>query len=625
MNRRLGPHHFAYLRALAEGIDSDTAARLYLGLEHGHQLRTLHRDLVEQLRALARRAGDRRWRVIGLRLQAGPAASTALPSPPQARTLPDLDTWAEQQGLDGWTQAELLELYQQALGQAPPSFKADPKADPEAVTHAAAARTSQRRLERASRLRKHQLAALAELERSLVTPAAGHDPLDAWFEPAPSARLLRAGFVTLDDLRRAIALGGRWYKGMPGIGPVKAERIASLLAQLLPAAAPSAVAPHVAGGFRLSAVQRLALDGSAGSNRSPHPARIQAGNDLEAIDAWIEARAGSPATEKVYRREAERWLLWCVLERGKAMSGAGPEDCVAYMDFLNRVPEAWMSRRKAARHDLGWTPFRGQPGLAARRLAVTVLRLMCQWLAHQARFLDSNPWAAVNLRRVDGDELPPERSSRSLSHEAYAALLAALPEPRRPGQSRNGFVLVFCRHTGLRASELLGASVGALACTDDGWLLRVVGKGRKPRQVSVATPAMAVLRDYLQARGLPTVEVCPPTAPLLASDGDPIRRPTYSAVHQSFRSFVLRAVRTSALPMAERDRLAKATQHWLRHTFATRWAEADGPMDVLQAELGHASPTTTAGYYTAQQRRRQREVERISMLAMGAEGAVSRA
>jgi hypothetical protein len=30
------------------------------------------------------------------------------------------------------------------------------------------------------------------------------------------------------------------------------------------------------------------------------------------------------------------------------------------------------------------------------------------------------------------------------------------------------------------------------------------------------------------------------------------------------------------------------------------------------AELGHSSPATTAGYYTAQMERRQAEVERLS-------------
>ena len=39
--------------------------------------------------------------------------------------------------------------------------------------------------------------------------------------------------------------------------------------------------------------------------------------------------ACSPSTNASYRKEAERWLLWCILERRKAMSSANVHDCLA--------------------------------------------------------------------------------------------------------------------------------------------------------------------------------------------------------------------------------------------------------------------------------------------------------
>lgn len=636
---RLGPHHFAFLRAVIEGLDAQDAARRYLGLEHGHQLRTLQQRLIDELRALARRQHDPRWRLIGVglgesrnahtahaALTAAPTAvPTALPSP---SALPSLDDWAQAQGLDGWAEAELLEMYLQA--HVDPAAPTAPKIGTVATVapspSLSPSTAALRRQQRAARVRRLQLAALADLERTVATPARSSDPLDAWLEPKLAERLRTVGYLTLGDLRSAIALGARWWRGLKGFGPVKAQRVRSLLDRLLPASGSATGAAGPAGlvgiagttlpsphAFTLPAAPGPHLDGSAGSNRAREPARIGANNDLQAIDAWIAARAGSPLTAKVYRREAERWLLWCALERGKALSSAGIDECVAYMEFLNQVPTTWMSRHKAARHQPGWRPFRTQPGLAARRLAVTVLRLLCEWLTHQARYLDSNPWAAVNTRRVDGQERPVDQTSRALSREAYSALLAALPDPLQPGLTRNGFVLAFARHTGLRASELLTATVGDIRRTEDGHVLHVVGKGRKARVVSLATPAVGVLQQYLRARGLPEVDRCAPEVPLLGAQGDPIRAPTYAAVHQSFKGFITRAVRKGALPPAEAERLARASQHWLRHTFATRWAEADGPIDVLQAELGHVSPATTARYYTAQQRRRQREAERIAL------------
>ena len=56
--RRLGPHHFAHLRACAEGLDLADCARRYLGIEHGHEARTAHQEAVDAVRALARRRGE---------------------------------------------------------------------------------------------------------------------------------------------------------------------------------------------------------------------------------------------------------------------------------------------------------------------------------------------------------------------------------------------------------------------------------------------------------------------------------------------------------------------------------------------------------------------------------------
>ncbi len=606
--RRLGPHHFAYLRSLAEGLDREEAARRYLGMAHGHELVTLHRQLVDQLRALARRAGDSRWRLIGVELGAraevsegalygttGGCGTVPHPRPP-------LYEWAEAEGLGDWSQDELLEMYEQRF----------PAEDPRAA----------RKARRNGRLRERQLEVLADLAKLASQPALATDRIDAWFDPTTAARLMSVGCLLLQDLAQRIADRKTWWSGIRAVGAAKAGRIEAHLQALLPTAkagrglttAPAAGVPM------LLPRSTHALDGSQGSNRSPLPPRVPVGNDLEAIDAWLASAVGKPGepghnaiTESTYRREAERWLMFCLLERRKAMSSADPEDCRAYMSFLNGVPAHWMSRRKAARLDVasGWTPFRGQPGLASRRLAVKVIHLMCNWLTLQ-RYLDSNPWTAVNRGLVDGNEVAPAPTSRALTPAAYQALLSALPCPERPGETRNGFVLAFTRFTGLRATELLNAKVGDLKEQDFGWQLDVVGKGRKRRLVSVPSPALEVLEQYLAARGLPGLGDCEDEVPLLAAQDDATRAPTYSAVHQSLSTFLRRAVQRADLPERERERALQATQHWLRHTFATRAAEAGVPEDVLMAEMGHASRATTAGYYTAQDRRRHEAMERAA-------------
>ena len=360
-----------------------------------------------------------------------------------------------------------------------------------------------------------------------------------------------------------------------------------------------------------------ALDGSAGNNRASQPPTIDASSDLQAIRAWVAARAGSPRTAASYEREAVRWMLWCAVERGKAMSSAGPSDCVAYMEFLQRIPDHWIQRGQRERLGVGWAPFRGQLGLAGRRHAVKVLHLMCGWLVEHARWLRANPWAAVQRGLVDGSEQTPAPTSRALTPEAYKALMrharreAEQPDTY-PAAARNLFLLTWIRHTGLRASELLAARRGDMRRTRAGWLVAVVGKGRRTRDVSVPSPAVAALRAYLAHRGLPVLEACPEDTPLLAAAAGEAGSGA-SAVHKSFVHFVQRALRAARdLTPADVTEARRATQHWLRHTYATRWAEAGGPQDVLMAELGHSSPATTAGYYTAQIERRQAEVERLS-------------
>ena len=60
--RQLGLHHFAYLRGVADGVDMQECAKRYLGIDHGHAAITMHRQVVDKLRGVARRRGEKSWR-----------------------------------------------------------------------------------------------------------------------------------------------------------------------------------------------------------------------------------------------------------------------------------------------------------------------------------------------------------------------------------------------------------------------------------------------------------------------------------------------------------------------------------------------------------------------------------
>ena len=58
------------------------------------------------------------------------------------------------------------------------------------------------------------------------------------------------------------------------------------------------------------------------------------GNDQKAIESWLATKSGSPHTSRAYRKEAERLILWAIVERGRALSSLTTEDAIAYRAFL---------------------------------------------------------------------------------------------------------------------------------------------------------------------------------------------------------------------------------------------------------------------------------------------------
>lgn len=137
--------------------------------------------------------------------------------------------------------------------------------------------------------------------------------------------------------------------------------------------------------------------------------------------------------------------------------------------------------------------------------------------------------------------------------------------------------------------------------------MRVHGKGRRNRIVPVPARALNETSRYLATRGL-DLESMPGSAPLLSALTDGMSPLTYPALHETLTRFIRRALADAADEV--RGEAIKASAHWLRHTHATRAAERNVPLDVLQENLGQTDPRTTARYYRAQIKRRQTEMDR---------------
>ncbi|MBH2009451.1 MAG: tyrosine-type recombinase/integrase [Xanthomonadaceae bacterium] len=572
---RLGSHHFAHLRACAEGLGIVDCARRYLGIEHGHEAKTAHHEAVDAVRAVARRRGESAWRLVGLTIRT-----------PEGEARPSLESFVAQHGLDGFSESEVVKLYAEA-------FAAD------------------RKTTRGQRLRERQLALLRRLEGlAAETPQPG-DLVAGWFDEALAAKLVTAGLLTLGALNARISAGGVWWRALPAVGIAKAQRLERHLATLLPR---DLQPPKPL--FALSATP--ALWGAPSPARASDAQTDEALGDLvvqeatkvalarplldvdsdgQAVQSWIQARAGSLATATLYQREAHRLLLWLQYEcRGATLAQMTVADCGALMAFLQHIPPRWISRVRAAPGTPGWAPFRGQLSHGSCRQSITIIASMFAWL-QSAQYLSANPWVLVN--QLTGDD-PGKKmlDTKALSEAAMLEVLrfvdAQAPSPSR---ARMRFTLLFVEAVGLRSAELLSATLGDLRMESEGWVMQVHGKGSKNRLAAVPGQALAALQDYLAVRGLGSIQEAPPGAPLLASSLDPMAPVGYQALYEHVKGWLAKAVRASSLPANERDRLAGATTHWLRHTFGTRAIARQVPLDVIQAQMGHASIQTTTAIY----------------------------
>jgi integrase len=588
--RRLGPHHFAHLRACAEGLDVGDCARRYLGIEHGHEAKTAHQEAVDAVRAVARRRGESAWRLVGLTIRS-----------PAGAPRPSLDAFAQQHNLDGFSESEVVKLYAEAY-------------------------PLERKTARGQRLRERQLMLLRRLEGVAAETPQSSDLVAGWFDEALAARLVTAGLLTLGALNARIAAGGRWFASLPAVGIAKARRIERHLATLLPKDVQPAKPL-----FALSATPALFgapspahTSGAPDAQTDEAPSDLvvleatkvalarpllDVNSDLQAVQSWIQARAGSLATVRVYQREAHRLLLWLQYERlGATLAQMGVADCGAFMAFLQHIPPRWISRARAAPGTPGWAPFRGPLSHASCRQSITIIASLFAWL-QSAQYLSANPWVLVN--QLTGDD-PGKKmlDSKALSEAAMLEVLRFV-DAQAPSAStaRIRFTLLFVEAVGLRSAELLSATLGDLRMKPEGWVMQVRGKGSKNRLAAVPGQALAALQAYLAVRGLGSIQEAPPGAPLLASSLDPMAPIGYQTLYEHVRGWLAKAVRASSLPANERERLAGATTHWLRHTFGTRAIARQVPLDVIQAQMGHASiQTTTAIYGRAPIKRRVDEL-----------------
>ena len=647
--RALGVHHFAFVRSSILGLDLAEAFERYMAWsETTTDLRYVQnrRDaLLKQIIEAGRQydatlsGGAKITNLLDL------LRSDARPKP--AVVLPSLDEWIEAEGMDPdmWSEADMLDEYKAAFGL-----------DNADAQEAGAGHKD---------VVGDRVRALNHLETVLSVIPAATDRLESWFAK-PVVKVMRnVGLLTLGDLVRFINVYGyRWHSQMKGFGVVRAKQVLTWLileqdhlnllisgtvhepkskqelrlAALVPAVgAPQGLAQFGAGTLVRSGLARMQatpeLAGERGDFRSHMANTLGAKNDLEAVDIWLGRYAEKPSTQRSYRKEAERFLLWCAQELRKPLSSVTAPDVMKYRAFLQAVPSTWIQKIPLKRTDPAWRAFRTQPSPASQKQALVILQTLYGGLV-DAGYLVANPFRSI----MKSFDLPASKMDikRSFTEAEWLHVLHCVDaQSAGPENLRLKCILELLVTSGIRLEELARAThkdlrLEALPDLPETWILTVTGKRNKTREVPLNPDVVRLLGlhggDFLDedlARenqaDLPLIRTLHASVAkwsrgqggelVVGSKNESAGTPLSSAgIYAVLKRFFRQAAKTAEVVGLDSRRFEKASTHWMRHTFV-RQALVDGvPIEVASELAGHASIDTTSIYSTQELARKIKAV-----------------
>ncbi|HAV64267.1 MAG TPA: integrase [Verrucomicrobiales bacterium] len=226
-------------------------------------------------------------------------------------------------------------------------------------------------------------------------------------------------------------------------------------------------------------------------------------------------------------------------------------------------------------------------GRAAIQLRFSSLRTFYRFLIRRGD-LEASPVRGISLPKL------AKRLPKFLTIEQMKALLDAPLKPLsmpKPDQKKAGrpikaatcyrdvAILETIYSCGLRISELCALRVGDIDFSEQ--LVRVLGKGRKERQVPIGEPALKAILSYWSFHdGAPGA-------------GDPVFQDA-SKEGQPLKPRHIQQRLKRHLAAAGLD--PNLTPHKLRHSYATHLLNAGADLRSVQELLGHAHLATTQVY-----------------------------
>jgi len=284
---------------------------------------------------------------------------------------------------------------------------------------------------------------------------------------------------------------------------------------------------------------------------------------LKAFLAFLKLNRGLSAhTVRAYDSDVSQFIAHAAQAAGVKRSELGPAqlDREAVRGFLAEIHKQGQSRATAARK------------LAAVRTFLKYLR--------REDLIASDPGALVATPKRE------VRMPAHLSEDEMTHLIAAADDSTPLGR-RDRAILELFYASGLRLSELTGLDLGDVNLVAK--MVRVLGKGGKPRIVPFNNATAGALRAYLKDR-----------AALIAGragqDGREGRDAPLFVNYRGGRLTVRSVDRLVRRYVASFSTRLGISPHALRHSFATHLLRRGADLRVIQELLGHARLSTTQRY-----------------------------
>jgi site-specific recombinase XerD len=360
-------------------------------------------------------------------------------------------------------------------------------------------------------------------------------------------------------------------------------------------------------------------------NKGLNASLIDAVDDAEAIATFLQEYKDSYETLRSYAKEIERLLLWCIHIATINISSLRRNHLMAYLDFLkNPLPKKiWCGPsvgrlKKDGSFNSDWRPFVKGLGVNSIKKSIKILDSFFNYLV-QTNYLTGNP-LAVDRRRKRRLQAKPIIDRYLELDEIKASLYALSVYPVNDKTQefqviRARYIILLLFYSGLRIAEAANHCMGNFMQREGNWFLRVVGKGKKLREIPVPDELLQALANFREQVGLPTAQPKFREEIALIPMHNLKKSISPRRIDQILKwAFNLGAHQFEPDHPQKASKLRQASAHWLRHSYVTYLLDSGAPLKVAQENAGHSDIGTTMLYRHMAQTDRFEATRHLSLM-----------